>query len=395
MPRSSTAFRIDDLAPTHSLSWQVAHPDQRRKFWQQVVVLVKEAKEKELVEGRDRFGKKLIPISRYTRAHRHSEMGVANYAAPPLTPADDKSRTNAYFDGRGHADHAEFFWRSGWGRILHYHRVGARNKWAKSGRLPVRDVIGLSPKSHKWVKGKAWAWWDATGKTPQRPPAATRSGAYQPIPTPLAARSLVFQPDDRAKRGRHPTVMADVRALDLAWQGDTGFHIPPGGGSDPQKYQNALAFVRKAMASGKPVTQPIVSVDKDGVVSFTDGRHRFAALRDLGVKRVPVSVDRGQTARAREWFGRTKTTGKAKPAARAEAPPPRKPPPSPLLKVVVQPELKPLTRAVSSFGEVAPPKLKVKDAPKPPGFFRKAAGKVKGWFGKLKGALFGGNVASP
>ncbi len=56
-----------------------------------------------------------------------------------------------------------FFWRfdehtaGPWGRILHYHRIGA-------GHLPVRDVFGLSPSCVARIKAKVARWWD-TRKT--------------------------------------------------------------------------------------------------------------------------------------------------------------------------------------------------------------------------------------
>ena len=87
-------------------------------------------------------------------------MGPADPDAPPLTPAYGLSRTRSLFTGRAMPGHAEFFWRfdpvtgKPWGRILRYHADGA-------GRLPVRDVIGLSPASLAWVRDQVGVWWTA------------------------------------------------------------------------------------------------------------------------------------------------------------------------------------------------------------------------------------------
>ena len=37
---------------------------------------------------------------------------------------------------------------------------------------------------------------------------------------------------------------------------------------------------------------PHIGLDNLGIVSFTDGRHRFAWMRDHGAKALPVSCDR-------------------------------------------------------------------------------------------------------
>lgn len=175
MPRVSTKFEVTGIEPADPL-WRSAPEPVRRDFWRQVVVLVKEEYEFERARGRDRFGRKLAAITRFTRANRRSATGAADANAPPLTPADAASRTVAYFDGRAFSDRAEFFWRNGWGRILGFHRVGARNKWAKGGRLPVRDVIGISERSEAKVRREALKWWEDWKRGQAKP---------EPTPTPV------------------------------------------------------------------------------------------------------------------------------------------------------------------------------------------------------------------
>ncbi len=176
MAYESTAFRVKGIEPSGDPAWALAGRDVHREFWREVVRLVLAENEFERARGRDRFGRKLVPISRYTRAHRRSEMGTADPNAPPLTPADDSSRTVAYFDGRAHGDHAEFFWRQGWGRILGYHRAG-------NARLPVRDVIGIAPQPLRRVTVKMRAWWE-TRKARLRPPAPVVVEPPEPRPKP-------------------------------------------------------------------------------------------------------------------------------------------------------------------------------------------------------------------
>ena len=147
-------FELWNVEPRGDWVWDLSPEGVRRDYWREAVRLVKVAKDKDLAAGIDAKGKPLAPIKPYTRAHRKSAMGPPDPNAPPLTPAHGLSRTRAWFDGRAYIDHAEFFWRNAWGVILEYHRVGA-------GRLPVRDVIGLAPKSLAWVERNLAAWWAA------------------------------------------------------------------------------------------------------------------------------------------------------------------------------------------------------------------------------------------
>lgn len=39
-----------------------------------------------------------------------------------------------------------------------------------------------------------------------------------------------------------------------------------------------------------PIEAPLVSIDKDGNVGFTNGRHRYAYLRDKGIATIPMSM---------------------------------------------------------------------------------------------------------
>lgn len=150
---ASTVFIIDGIEPVGDLAWQLADESTRRAFWKAVVAFGLKAKDAELAKGLDRYGRPLKPIARSTRKNRRSAMGPADPSAPPLMPAYGTSRTRLNLTGRAFKDHAEFFWIDGWGRILDIHRHGSRRG------LPVRDVIGISPKALGKVAAWALAWW--------------------------------------------------------------------------------------------------------------------------------------------------------------------------------------------------------------------------------------------
>lgn len=121
---------------------------------------------------------------------------------------------------------------------------------------------------------------------------------------PEIAFGVAFVKSLRAKDQRMPTVTVDVAKVDEAWQRDhPDYYVPRGGQPDAvgqAKYEQVRQFVERAIAEGIPVEQSQIVVDRDGSVSFIDGRHRFAVLRDLGAVAIPVSVDRSSVARARK-----------------------------------------------------------------------------------------------
>ncbi len=120
-------------------------------------------------------------------------MGPADPSAPPLTPAYGLSRTRANLDGRAMPAYAEFFWRDGWGQILDYHRIGAANRWAKAGALPVRDVIGISPAALNRVRRTIAMWWTAW-KSVQQKAAAVKPPSLPRVRIPTPATRPPQQP---------------------------------------------------------------------------------------------------------------------------------------------------------------------------------------------------------
>ncbi len=82
-------------------------------------------------------------------------------------------------------------------------------------------------------------------------------------------------------------VWVDVAAFDAAWR-DTDQWIGPGGiGGQDNRYATFGAW----FAEGHPVHMCNVWVT-DGEIGFTNGRHRFAWLRDHGVTAIPMQIGR-------------------------------------------------------------------------------------------------------
>lgn len=89
---------------------------------------------------------------------------------------------------------------------------------------------------------------------------------------------------------KHPLASGTVRRvnpqeLDKLWRTD---RVDTGGaGGIGNRYKEATDFIAK---SNEPIIMSELVVAKDGTVTFVDGRHRFATLRDQGFTEIPVVV---------------------------------------------------------------------------------------------------------
>jgi hypothetical protein len=100
-------------------------------------------------------------------------------------------------------------------------------------------------------------------------------------------------------------VVVDVGKVDAALARDAGYHVGPGGtgAAIGGRYGEFQRFLARAKAEDVAIEQPRAVIDRAGEISLPDGRHRFAVLRDLGARMIPVSVRRSIAARLRRLYG--------------------------------------------------------------------------------------------
>lgn len=136
-------------------AWLDARDADRRLYFRMLAKEVAQQKDAELAAGLDWQGQPLKPIRPRTWAERKRkfERGeYVNWTGPPLTPQYETSRTRRLLQVAATKDRIVGYWSRRWGRILRYHCQGA-------GRLPVRDVCGLTHAGWQEARRKAEAAW--------------------------------------------------------------------------------------------------------------------------------------------------------------------------------------------------------------------------------------------
>lgn len=82
-------------------------------------------------------------------------------------------------------------------------------------------------------------------------------------------------------------VWVSVSDVDASWRNDRKY-IGAGGTCDA--ISGRYEKVGARLEQGEPMWLPMVSLDDSEQISFTDGRHRFAWLRDRGCAALPIQV---------------------------------------------------------------------------------------------------------
>jgi hypothetical protein len=96
-------------------------------------------------------------------------------------------------------------------------------------------------------------------------------------------------------------VWVDVALLDQSWREGHQRVVEPGGGIDGLYERFGCWLVETSL----PIGMPLVNLNEatGNAISFTDGRHRFAWLRDHGVKSLPVITSPEEALTIRKQFG--------------------------------------------------------------------------------------------
>lgn len=101
-------------------------------------------------------------------------------------------------------------------------------------------------------------------------------------------------------------ITVETRRFDRAWKlNPMGYYVGPGGqGQQDGRYDKFGVFFWASLIRGHPLRCSICCLTPVGTeygVSFVNGRHRYAWLRDAGLNPVPIAVP---TEEVRLWLER-------------------------------------------------------------------------------------------
>lgn len=156
-------FLVNGIEPPE---FESAPPWERSRFWQIVAIIAERVKQDELQKGLDRHGRKLRPVRVRKVKFRRSGRVVDG---EPLMPHRGLSRTRRLLRYSVMTFGVVFWWANGWARILDHHRRGAclRRNGRIIGKLPVRDVFGISPAGMERIRAEAARHW-RSGTMPEK-----------------------------------------------------------------------------------------------------------------------------------------------------------------------------------------------------------------------------------
>jgi hypothetical protein len=150
-------FLVKGVEPT-GREWTLASQADKARFWAIAGTIAERVKQAELQRGIDRFGRKLAPVKYRKVKFRRSGRKVDG---EPLMPHRALSRTRRLLKYTITSIGILFYWQNGWARILDMHRRGAciKRNGVIVGKLPKRDVFGISPAGIEQIRSEALRHW--------------------------------------------------------------------------------------------------------------------------------------------------------------------------------------------------------------------------------------------
>ena len=120
-------------------------------------------------------------------------------------------------------------------------------------------------------------------------PLPRMKGVHTTVQIKVQDRDIAIELDKHDARLGYEVVLVDAHKFDKAFQQDTNFYVgPQGAGGIGKRYEN----FGKWLQDGDSMIASTVDVLPNGKAVFTNGRHRYAYLRDQDLTRIPVAMDK-------------------------------------------------------------------------------------------------------
>jgi hypothetical protein len=149
---------------------------------------------------------------------------------------------------------------------------------------------------HEFVKIalRSHEWWDRLSLEEQQNYVRKHRTRFRP--NAVTVDGISYVKPSRAKN--QALIIADIDKIDKLWkkQPVRGLYIGPNDPGDRGKRQGFVEFLQ---TTSEPIEAPEISVTDD-YVGFTNGRHRFSVIRDMGKKQIAVCVSKSEYKKALE-----------------------------------------------------------------------------------------------
>ena len=103
---------------------------------------------------------------------------------------------------------------------------------------------------------------------------------------------IKFKPNENDLDEDSIPFKADISKIDKSWSKNKDFYIGENGGESKGKYDRFKQWINDN--PNKNPDSPILAINEDGNIDFTNGRHRFAVARDYGQKTADVIIPKSQ-----------------------------------------------------------------------------------------------------
>jgi hypothetical protein len=114
----------------------------------------------------------------------------------------------------------------------------------------------------------------------------------------VAGKKVTVELSNADRRMGNKLVHVNTAKFDQAFARDKGFYVGRGGKLESGETSGRYGRFQGYLASNSRMEASTAGVQANGRVGFDNGRHRFAVLRDAGVKNIPVAMDKASIANA-------------------------------------------------------------------------------------------------
>ena len=159
------------------------------------------------------------------------------------------------------------------------------------------EIVVFEPSSVK-SKFNDGTWSRETSQILSQQAGQVTTGNTSPQSVTIGDRIIPVTISKVDNRSGESLANVNVAQFEESFQGSPSFYVgPQGEGGIKGRYERFAKFQKTA----ESIEAPSVAVDKNGSVTFGNGRHRYAFMRDNGAQQMPMAMDAESLANAKKF----------------------------------------------------------------------------------------------